>query len=133
MKNFPDFGLGQASRSASRLPQSFREVAQTHFKGKLHQYLAQKGTTSFLRTRCRNKGGGQFPPPSPHRPAMPGCFLLQPQALFESIVYIARRGRFSPRKQAKASNNRVSLQPQQVLRGSISNISKSSAFGRFGE
>ena len=62
-KMFSDLNL--ASRSASRLTQSFRAVAQTHFRGKLHQYNAQKRTTSFLRTRCRNKGGGQFPRPNP--------------------------------------------------------------------
>ena len=64
---------------------------------------------------------------------MPGGFPLEPQALFESIVGIARRGRFSPSKQAKVSENKVSLVPQQVLRGSISIIATFTAFGRFDE
>jgi len=64
---------------------------------------------------------------------MPAGFPLEPQALFESVVYIARRGRFLPQKQAKASEKEVSLEPQRVLRGSISNITKFAAFGGFGE
>ena len=64
---------------------------------------------------------------------MPGGFFLEPQALFESVVYIARRGRFLPSKWAKVSENKVSLEPQLIFRGSISNIAKFTAFGRFGE
>ena len=64
---------------------------------------------------------------------MPGGFLLEPQALFESVVYIASEGQFLSQKQAKASEKEVSLEPQQVLRGSISNITKFAAFGGFGE
>ena len=64
---------------------------------------------------------------------MPGGFPLEPQALFESVVGIARRGRFSPSKQAKASEKEVSLEPQLTFRGAISNIAKFAAFGGFGE
>ena len=64
---------------------------------------------------------------------MPGGFLLAPQALFESVVHIASGGRFCPSKWAKVSENTVSLEPQQVLRGSISNMAKFAVFGGFGE
>ena len=39
-----------------------------------YEILHKRRMTSFLRTRCRNKGGGQFPPPASHRPATPGEF-----------------------------------------------------------
>ena len=86
-----------ASHPASRRTQENWAVAQTHLRCKMQRYFAQKRTTSFLRTRCRNKGGGQFPPPGPHRPAMPGEFPYGHKD-FSKVLFILPVGvDFAPR------------------------------------
>jgi hypothetical protein len=130
-ENFPDFGLGLSSHPASRLKQN-RSVAQTHFRGKLHQYYAQKEKPRSCERGAGIRAGVNSPartPPSGNA----GRFSLRAASTFCKHCWSCQEGSIFPLKQVKASGNAVFLVPQQVLRGSISNITKFAAFGRFDE
>ena len=60
------------------------------------QNLAQIDFIPTLRTRCRNKGGGQFPLPGLHRPATPGEFPYGHKDFWDALSILPVGVNFAP-------------------------------------